>query len=282
MAQFGGATGTAQVGVGAGGQGDGRTRNNLTLTGNTGVTSTVVLQRIESYIAAALSGQICTFSFWIYNNTGAAFTPTFSVSHPSAFDNYAGNVTDLAPVSLQSVPAGVWTRLAYTFQAATQIFGLAINVQFGGVLNANTKSISVTEFDLRATPGVPVGLNSSPPPLEYRPVPIEFSYCQRYYFTSYIGAPGSSGLNAQSMVANGTGGQNGSFLFPQVMRGVPTVTAYSTNSGASGKAYDATGAVDITCTPAGVTTAGVASPFSAGGLTTGHIYLYYMTASSEL
>lgn len=159
----------------------GLTYNYAVITGASACTGASLHQRIESYIAAPLAGQNCTIQLLFLNNTGAAFAPTLTVVLPTAQDNYASTTTPVNAVAFQSCPNGVWTKIAYTFaMPAGANLGADIWVSFN-VLNSNAKTVQITQADLRATPGLPVGLNSAPPPSELRPISEETVFCQRYY-----------------------------------------------------------------------------------------------------
>jgi Major tropism determinant N-terminal domain len=163
--------------------------NSLQVYGGAGVTDVVVKQRIESYVAAPLSGQPVTVQAQVYNNTGGAIAPTLTVKHAGAADNWSTSTTDVSAVALQSCAAGAWTKIAYTFNAsASSAAGLEIAFDFGNNFAAGANSIELTEFDIRATPGVATGQNANPPPPELRPLPQELLFCQRYYFRLVLAA----------------------------------------------------------------------------------------------
>lgn len=158
------------------------TAASLKITGATSVTGATVKQRIESAVAAQLTSQTVTVQAQIYNATGGAITPTLTVKHPTALDTWAATATDVNAVSLQSCPDGVWTQVAYTFTASgSSNLGLEVTFDFGNNLSTTGKSVQITEVDIRATPGVATGLNSSPPQPELRPASTEMVFCQRYF-----------------------------------------------------------------------------------------------------
>src|SRR5882672_2253294 len=130
----------------------------MLITGATSVTDITLKQRIESYIAAQLESQVITVQAQVYNNTGGSITPTLTVKHPTAQDNYTSTTTDVSAVSLQACANAVWTQISYTFTASTSVNGMEITIDFGNNFSTNGKSVQVTELDIRATPGVSVGL----------------------------------------------------------------------------------------------------------------------------
>lgn len=161
------------------------TKSSLQITGATSLTDVYVKQRIESLIAAAFCGQTVTVQAQIYNNTAAAVTPTLTVKRPSTQDGWSGTInTDVNAVSLQSCANGAWTLLAYTFVANAVCYnGLEITIDFGNNFSSSSKSVQISECDIRVTPGASAGLNPSPPPPELRPIGTELAFCQRYYET---------------------------------------------------------------------------------------------------
>lgn len=203
----------------------------LKITGASGNTSLAILQRIESFIAAVLAGQVCTVKFKIFNDTGAAITPVLTVGHASAVDNFTTVDTDIAAQSLQSCPNNAWTTVAFTFTAAANsINGMQVTLSFGA-LGAGA-SVEVTAADIRLTPFVPSGeLNFAPPTPEFRPIGAELALCQRYFSKSFPQGtpPANNTAAAYNGIATGDGSSVASqFIhWPQTMRATPTVTFFS-------------------------------------------------------
>ncbi|MGO4714766.1 hypothetical protein [Bradyrhizobium sp. 2TAF24] len=215
--------------------------NSLKVTGAASVTDVLVYQRIESLVAAPLASQSVTVQAQIYNNTGASITPTLTVTHPSAIDNWSSaQTTDLNAASLQPCPNGAWTRVAYTFSAAAASgYGLQVLLDFGNNLSSGGKSVQVTELDIRVTPFAPVGLNAAPPPPELRAVGTEMTFCQRYFQKSYgQGVPPGSNVGGGGgaiLMVGPASGYWGTFVrYPVVMRASIQPVTYD-NAGASGK-----------------------------------------------
>ena len=156
------------------------TRYALAVTGAAGVTSELIQHRLESFVSAPLDGQTVTFQAKIYQNSGATITPFFSVLYPNAADNWSGGYsTALSTVNLQPCPNNATVQVAYTFAmpASSAVNGLAVNVGFGP---HGAWAFVIGECDLRATPGLAVGLQANPPPPELRPISEEMVFCQRY------------------------------------------------------------------------------------------------------
>ncbi|MEI6730105.1 MAG: hypothetical protein WCL30_02505 [Pseudomonadota bacterium] len=152
----------------------------INIVGNTGVTNSKIYQRIESNVVGYIDGQQVTIQASITNNTGASITPNLIVDHANATDNF-GAITNDLNVSLQSIANGATTKVAYTYTAAANSYnGLQISFDFGSTLNSVAKNASVSNVDVRVTPGVTSGLNSSPPPVEIIDITAEKLRCARY------------------------------------------------------------------------------------------------------
>ncbi|MBR1219425.1 hypothetical protein JQ557_15585 [Bradyrhizobium sp. U87765 SZCCT0131] len=213
----------------------------LRVTGAASVTDVLVYQRIESVVAAPLSGQTVTVQAQIYNNTGTTITPTLTVTHPASADAWGGSqITDVNAANLQACPNGAWTRVAYTFVASTAtVNGIQVIFDFGNNLSSNSKFVQLAELDTRVTPFAPVGLNAVPPPPELRPVTHELQFCQRYFQKSYSQsvAPGANLGNGGGTVYNVAAPTNyvgGAVRYQTVMRTAAQMTAYD-NAGTPNK-----------------------------------------------
>lgn len=202
------------------------TAYSLLVTGNTSVTDVIVKQRIESRVASAMTSQTVVFQAWVKNNTGGSITPTLTVIHPTATDDYTGTVTDVSAVSLQACPNTSWTQVMYAFTASSSsALGMEVSLDFGNNFSSNAKSIQLTEVDLRVAPGYLTGLTQIAPYPQFRPVHEELVFCQRYYDKS-VNQSADIGLNVFT-----AGGailtSDGSVLhYSQTMRVPPTLTTY--------------------------------------------------------
>jgi hypothetical protein len=272
-----------------------RTKASLQVTGAANVTDVQVKQRIESYIAAALCSQTVTIQAQVYNNTGAAITPTLTVNRPSAQDNYASVTADVSTVSLQSCASGAWTQVAYTFAAnAASYNGLEILFDFGNNFSTTGKDIQITEADIRVTPGVATGLASVPPPPELRPIATEIPFCQRYFWTSYgngVAPADGNAIATYSGAATTTTTIAVNFILsPVQMRAAPAMTYYRSAQGGTAGQWDwlnSSGTyVDATSTLAGGATNQnmVQTNMTVSGVVVGTMYLVRggWAASAEL
>jgi len=192
----------------------------LQINGAAGATAVNVVQRIESAVATPLAGQRVTFQAMVANNTGATITPQLSSYYAGARDNWSvAPIADLSAVNLQSCPNGAITKVAYTWTVSGNAWqGYEIFL----TLPVTAGNVQIAAADLRATPGLPVGLNNNPPPPELRPVATELAFCQRYL------ARWGNGLVGQGAYSSATIGTL-SINYP-TMRVSPTVT-YGLNTG---------------------------------------------------
>ncbi|HEY3919462.1 MAG TPA: hypothetical protein VGL83_16860 [Stellaceae bacterium] len=219
------------------------TVNGLTLTGASAITDLKIRLVIESYDAAQLAGQACTFQLPIVNNTGGSITPTIATKYPTAQDNWTSSTNDLAAANLQTVANAATGVLSSTFNvAAGAVNGYEIIVDFGNNFASNAKSVTIGGgFDLRATPGAMTGLNSSPPTPEVRDVVSDQAWNARFYETTYNNrtAPGAATPNGmvffyqETYVNPGWDAGGGAVGFKVRKRAAPTVTWYDAAGNAS-------------------------------------------------
>jgi hypothetical protein len=156
----------------------------LKMLGATSVTDVIVKQRIESYVAAPLAGQVVTVQAEVYNSTGGSITPTLTVKHATSQDSWGSSTTDASAVNLQACANAAWTKVAYSFTASSSSGnGLEVAFDFGNNFGSGSNYVYIAELDIRVTPGAAGGAtNSSPPPPELRPIFAEQPFCQRYYY----------------------------------------------------------------------------------------------------
>jgi major tropism determinant Mtd-like protein len=267
------------------------TKASLQVTGATSVTDVVVKQRIESLIAAALCSQTVTVQAQVYNNTGAAITPTLTVKHAGTQDIWTSPATDVSAVNLQSCASGAWTQVAYTFAASAYSYnGLEVSFDFGANFGSGSKTVQIAELDVRTTPGVAIGLNSNPPPPELRPIAAETAFCQRYFETSYqLGAaPGAVNSAAGSSWFFMSGLASAAYFggqyvgFKATKMATPALTIYSPVSGAPGKVRDAQNNADVPAFTQNAGEAGFQWYAQSSAASVGVQLWAHWTASSEL
>jgi hypothetical protein len=206
----------------------------------------------------------------------------------------------LASTSLSSCATATWCTEAYTLSvSASATNGYRIELDCNTALT-NAQHCWVTAVDVRVTPGVTTGVNSSPGPLEFRPFPIELVYNQRYYQTSYetVNAGGSAGawsaggtattlgMVGGAVYANALVAGNGQVIFQVPMRAAPSISYFDGAGNASKVSHTASGSSTFTNNeatfqaPFAISNRGfLFGANSATANTTSHIHY---TASSEL
>jgi len=220
--------GAAPATVSRGGQ-TRRSASSMIVNGAAGNTQVALTQRVESYLSSQLTiyqggTQPVTVQFAITNNTASSFTPQLSVNAANAMDTWPASTPVLAATNLQPCPPGALTVVAYTFglTQAQAVNGIAVILNFPAGL-ASATTIFLSDADLRATPGVPLGLNANPPPPELRPIATELAFCQRYFSDSSGNGGSTPTLRCVGYAAGAGAIALSTFNLPVVMRAVPTV-----------------------------------------------------------
>ena len=272
-------------------QGRQLTVNALQITGASSVGDVILKQRIESYMAASLTAQTVTFQAQVFNNTGATITPTLTVRHANGRDAWGGSAVDINAGAMQPCANRVWTHVGYTFvDAGSAANGLEITIDLGSNFSTSGKSVQICELDLRHTPGVPTGINASPPPAELRPIGIEAPLNYRYLTSSfqYGQTPGSAlGVNQgeyflQAILGSGNILRAPFYQFPGEMRTVPTITIYNPANN-NNNAYDQDATQDAVVTGTLATTKGYGLiVMSPSGGSVGNKVSWHWQATAEL
>lgn len=214
----------------------GKSPSSLQITGNASMSATTIKQRIPSEMACSLYGQRVTFQMICWNAAGgASVTPQIIVRSCNSIDNFGAMTTNIAATNMQPIANGASGLISYTFDApANAVNGLEIEISFGALLNANTKYIYVTDADLRLTPGVATGINTTPPIVETRPFGIEEILCKRFFQKSfqYATAPAQNAgrPGVETATSSGTASAlavNIRVRLPVRMFGSPSVTTYN-------------------------------------------------------
>lgn len=223
------------------GAGLGLTAYSMTISGSAGLTDVFVKKRIESFMAAQNAGVNVTVQAKVKNNSGATITPTLTAKHLNASDAgvttpWAGaSTTDVSAANLQQIANGATVVVAYTYAApAGAANGTEFTWDFGGALN-NVNNIQISEFDMRATPFVAVGINNQPPLVELRPISIEQPICGRYLpGFAPVGGSASSGsgntVGVGSIQDDTIGNADIYIIFPVPARVDPTGATVSSSA----------------------------------------------------
>jgi|SRR5262252_1508512 len=164
---------TVTIGTGTG---VGRSLNALQIGAVAGLSECFLIQFIEGNSAAVMAGRQATFQIRVRNYGSTPITPRFSTTFAAPVNDFTNLTIDFPWTDLQTIQAGQTVTLAITFPVSPNaINGYTIAVNFF------TGNVAVTDADLRTTPGLPTGLNASPPFPELRPIAVELPICQRYY-----------------------------------------------------------------------------------------------------
>lgn len=212
------------------------TQNSFEMLGASGVTTTAIAQRIESYLCSqfdesgAFGFQSITVSLSILNLTGSSITPTFTVSYANSQDNWASSTNIVTSANLQTVANSTQAILQYTFAAVSGVAnGLQVQWNFGSSMNGSGKNIFVTAADIRVNPGATVGAPVSPVFIfEPRDISSDLTLCRRYFVA--FGASSSSASGIASGVQNSSTTANIVVPLPNAMRIAPTGITISSTS----------------------------------------------------
>jgi cyclophilin family peptidyl-prolyl cis-trans isomerase len=250
--------------------------NSLKLTVSTGASvgsldylylfQPIEANNITDLAFGATSAQTLSLTFWAKSSIGsyimsgviqnAAGTRSFpfTVTVPSSatwtqfFVVIPGDVAGTWVTS--GTAAGMYLCLVAAagsgYQATPNTWQGSVNL--GTAANTNT-ILSTTGATFQIT-GAKLEASPIPTPYGRRNFEDEFARCQRYYEKSYdlgtaIAQPSTNGAEFFLMLTGGSvGGLPVSFATPK--RSDPSVTAYSSATGTSGKAYDYANSVDVT------------------------------------
>jgi hypothetical protein len=242
-----------------------------------------IQQRIEGFNARDLIGKTFTVSFWVRSSKTGTHCVAFrnigtNRSYVVEYTISATNTWEQKSISLPSglITAGTWdwtngTGLiaSWALAAGTTFQTTAGAWQTGNFLaTSNQVNCLDTVGNIFAITGVQLEVGSFATEFDHRPFSAELAMCQRYYEQSYEpGAVGTATSVGALQNYNASGATNTAALqviFKVQKRATPTVTSYSTQSGASGQIRDGSGA-DRTATVQYVSTSGAHITNSAAG-----------------
>jgi len=172
-------------------RGGARSRYCAAVTGAASVTTVNFGQAVEAIEMPRLKRTV-TFSCWIYNNTGAAFTPLLYGYTPTAENNYGSTNAVINGASLQGCADGEWTKVMWTgdMSGYTGIDnGLALEVQVPSGSLAAGDTVRFAEWQLEEG-------QILDPVFEAEAIAATLAKCSRRYRTSY--APGTAPGTATS------------------------------------------------------------------------------------
>jgi len=257
----------------------------------------VISQRIEGYNFRPLAGKNCTLSFWVK----AGKTGTMCV----AFQNSGNNRTYVVEVPITAASTWQYKQIPITFDDLGGTWdytnGIGIKVLFclvcGTAYHTTTPETWITTNDFATfnqtnfvsnndttcdvwLTGIQLEEGTQATDFEFRSFQEELKLCERYYEKSYEygDPPGTTGsypypgaLASYSINNNNLAFQ---IQFKTRKRTAPTATAYSPQTGTSGKArYSGGSDVDVTNINNGEANTHF---YGAGGAASTQHYLHYV------
>jgi hypothetical protein len=261
-------------------------------------------QIIEGFNTADLAfgtaaASAITVSFWVKSSLTGTFGGSiqnngYTRGYPFSYTISAANTWERKTITIPGDTTGTWI-------GSTNGQGMLLVFSVGaGASRSNTAGAwTGTQFSFSATGATSVvgtngatfyitGVQLEPgtvaTPFERRSYGAELALCQRYFETTYDTgvAPGTINNNGnwQSVALNGGDYYDfGKAFFKVTKRAIPTVTPYSTGTGASGKVRQQS-ASDLTSAATAIGMNGCR--FNTSGATAGFYHELHFTASAEL
>jgi len=234
---------------------------------------------IESRDAAALKNKTTLFSVLCYQDSGTSINAFLTLNKATAQDNFGG-VTLIATGPTVSLANTTATAITAAVNMGDCSNGVEIILEMDcGVVT--TKNFHATDWQ--------ASIGTLPQSCAVPRFDDDLLAAMRYFESSYAygTAPGtaSSAGTAFRAAAGVTNGTNyGETIKYKVRKlGLPTVTIYSSSSGANGNVFDSTLSVDKVMTQFNKTSESVETVNNSGGtITSGDIMRYLYTADSRL
>jgi hypothetical protein len=262
-------------------------------------------QYVEGFNAADLmfgsaSASTITFSFWVRSSLTGTFGGTITNSalnrsYPFTYTITAANTWELETITIAGDTSGTW--LTTNGVGLRVYFGLGVGSTFSGTAGSwagsafisatGATSVVGTNGATFYVTGVQLEKGIVATSFDYRPYGTELALCQRYFITSYDGSAVGTATTTNSIFWRSFGDSNTvtqsyAVYFKQNMRATPTVTVYSTGTGATAQIRDVSDNVDIGATTLGDATDRTTIATNAGGLTSNQSARCHYTASAEL
>jgi hypothetical protein len=217
-----------------------------------------IFQRIEGYNVADLAwgtsaAKTVTLSFWVYSSLTGTFGGAFQNdagdrAYPFTYTISAANTWEQKSITVAGDTTGTWLK---TNGSGLQItFGLGVGSNrsatagswqagnYGSATGAT--SVVGTNGATFYITGVQLEKGSTATSFDYRPYGTELALCQRYYQQSYSQGTVAGATTPIGSIQYGSTSTNANanyfpIRFVCSMRSSPTITLYSTVTGASGK-----------------------------------------------
>jgi len=263
-------------------------KNYAKVTVTTGNDFLGLLQRVED--VRNFAGQTITVSFWakgVNPTTNNGLYVWLVQSFGTGGSPSANVITESSKITLSAS----WTRYSVTINVpsiAGKTLGTSndsyLQISIGQASNTSTDAWTLEVWGVQAEAGsVATAFQTATGTIQG-----ELSACQRYYLKSYnqATAPATAsntvGNTGYSAISATSTNNRWNVRFPVNMRGTPTVTIYSTNSGTSAKIYNEQAAADVDGVTQFIGESGFHLYTSSGSPTAGHQLLAHYQASAEL
>jgi hypothetical protein len=258
-------------------------------SGNTNLSGLYMGQNFESINSIPYAGRTVTMSF--YARKGADFSAASSnltvylvtgtgTDQDAVYDGYTGSAT---PISSTATLTTTWQRFTYTGTIASSATEICPSFNYIPVGTAGAADY----FEIT---GVQLEIGSVATPFKTYAATLqgELAACQRYYQKSYaqsvaLATTTTNGCVSWVSQSATTSSNRTNVRFPVTMRTTsPTVTLYSTNTGATGKVYNEGAAADQTSLVQFQGDQSFHVYISAGTVSAGQIVNFQYTSDNEL
>ena len=151
---------------------NGVSTNVMQYAGVAGNTAGNVQQKIESVNCYDLVGKPVTIGFWVYQNTGSAYSFQTGLNYANTVDNFS--TTTAITSNTTSIPNATWTYVSFTTPALPANAANGLMLQFFNNSPAFTANMFQFAF-------VQLEQGAIATPFENRPYGTELALCQRYF-----------------------------------------------------------------------------------------------------
>jgi len=264
-----------------------------------------IRQFIEGFNVADLgwgtaNAQTITVSFWVRSSLTGTFGGSLrnsaaNRSYPFSYTISSANTWEQKTITIAGDTSGTWLtnngvgiELSFSLGMGSTLSATAGAWAAGSFVSATgATSVVGTNGATFYITGVQLEAGSVATPFERRDYGRELMMCQRYFITSYEGSAVGTATTTNSIFWRSFGDSNTvtqsyGVYFKQNMRATPTVTVYSTGTGATAQIRDTSDNVDIGAATLGDATDRTTIATNAGGLTANQSARCHYTASAEL